>query len=137
MKKPWFFAALPSVLFLSSCASEGEDLGQTLSNAGINTAIGVGIVFIVLIFISFVISLFRFIGKAEEKREAREERKAKENAIQRPKPVPDPEPVDKSGDLELVAVIAAAIASHEHVSPDTFVVRSVRRIQTENHWRRG
>ena len=127
MKKPWFFAALPSVLFLSSCASEGEDLGQ----------IGVGIVFIVLIFISFVISLFRFIGKAEEKREAREERKAKENAIQRPKPVPDPEPVDKSGDLELVAVIAAAIASHEHVSPDTFVVRSVRRIQTENHWRRG
>ena len=37
-------------------------------------------------------------------------------------------------DLELVAVIAAAIAASENTSPDSFVVRSIRKSK-KNNWR--
>ena len=42
-----------------------ESMGERLGTAGLNTLVCIGVVFVVLIFISFVISLFRFIPKAE------------------------------------------------------------------------
>lgn len=41
--------------------------------------------------------------------------------------------VDETDDLELVAVITAAIAASEGTSTDDFVVRSIKR-RTSNKW---
>ena len=65
--------------------------GELIANAGKNTAIGMGVVFIVLIFISFVISLLKYLPmlfdagikkqKAEEKKAAEVAKKKTEDAI--------------------------------------------------------
>lgn len=100
-------------------------LAVTLQRAGLNTLMGLGTVFIMLIFLSFVISLFRFIpGLTEGKK--------KEAPAPAPAPVPAPAaaPVveEEADDTELIAVIAAAIAASEGTSTDGFVVRSIRKI---------
>jgi len=108
-------------------------LAQTLQRAGLNTLMGVGIVFVVLVFLSFIISLFRFIGAAADKSMVSHEA---------PKPIP-PAPVqapaaqstpEETDDTELVAVIAAAIAASENMSTDSFVVRSIRKVN-KTKWR--
>ena len=40
-----------------------ESMGEKLGTAGLNTLVCIAVVFVVLIFISFVISLFRFIPR--------------------------------------------------------------------------
>ncbi len=97
-----------------------------LERAGLNTLMGLGIVFAMLVFLTFVISLFRFIGKTEEK--------AKEGIEIEELPLPvraasESEEEDRvlQDDQELVAVIAAAIAAYEGTSTDGFVVRSIRK----------
>ena len=100
-----------------------------LQRAGLNTLMGLGIVFAMLIFLTFVISLFRFIGKTEEKPQLEVE--------DLPLPVQVQAPVHQEpaqDDRELVAVIAAAIAAYEGTSTDSFVVRSIR--QAERRKRR-
>lgn len=97
-------------------------IGEILSKAAMNTVIGMGVVFVVLIFISMLISCFKFIpdfSKKEEKPAA-------------PAPVTTHveetvEEEDLSDDLELVAVITAAIVASEGTSTDGFVVRSIKR----------
>ena len=42
-------------------------MGQILEKAGLNTLLGMGTVFCVLIFISLIISLFKFIPASESK----------------------------------------------------------------------
>ena len=128
---PVLFIALSMCLF---AACDG-DLGQKLGNAGLNTLMGMGVVFLVLILISFVISAFDLINKAEEKKKAA--------VPAAPAPVPaapaaaeEPEE-DLADDLELVAVIAAAIAASENTSPDGLVVRSIRKVSSRNQWKRG
>jgi len=98
--------------------------GEILAKAGMNTLIGMGTVFVVLILISLIISCFTFISKFETKQKKKEE------------PAPAQAPVvqqiaakeELSDDTELVAVIAAAIAAYEGAaSTDGFVVRSIRK----------
>lgn len=98
-----------------------------LQRAGLNTLMGLGIVFAMLLFLTFVISLFRFIGRAEEKpqMEVEDLPVPAQTQIQMQKPL---QPVEKEmDDQELIAVIAAAIAAYEGTSTDGFVVRSIRR----------
>ncbi len=129
---PILFIALS---MLSFAACDG-DLGKKLGNAGLNTLMGMGVVFLVLILISFVISAFGLINKAEERKKA--------NVPAAPAPVPaapavsaaEPEE-DLTDDLELAAVIAAAIAASENTSPDGLVVRSIRKVSSRNQWKRG
>lgn len=101
-------------------------MADTLKRAGMNTVMGLGTVFVVLIFLTFVIYLFRYIPDPEKKKAAEKE------AAPVPAPAPsDLVPAKVSGpeeDLELVAVIAAAIAAAEGTAPDGFVVRSIRKI---------
>ena len=56
-----------TVLLCSATAvfaeEESKSLGATMQEAGLNTLMGLGIVFLVLIFLSFIISLFRLIPK--------------------------------------------------------------------------
>lgn len=96
--------------------------GEKLVQAGSNTAIGMGTVFAVLIFIFLVISCFNLFPKVKEM--LAQKKKAEKN------PKRFEEVLDKSSDMddsELVAVITAAIASTEKKSTDSFVVRSIKR----------
>lgn len=106
-------------------------LKEKLSEAVINTIIGMGTVFIVLIFMSFVIELFKFIPRITE---AFEKRKNKKNDTSSDKePVASETTVEEvvdtnsMDDTELIAVIAAAIAASENTTTDSFVVRSIRK----------
>lgn len=107
-------------------------LGELLQNAGMNTLMGMGVVFAVLILISFIISLFSFIGKAEQKLNRKEKNKPAETIGKAPT-----EAADLANDRELVAVIAAAVAAYEGTSPDGLVVRSIKRVSDRNRWKRG
>lgn len=99
--------------------------GEKLAKAGMNTLMGMGIVFLVLIFISILISCFKYINAFENKK------KAAVPAPAAPAPVPAPVPVTEeeelADDLELVAVITAAIAAYDNTSADGLVVRSIKR----------
>ena len=97
-------------------------LGKTLQRAGLNTLMGVGTVFVMLILLSLLISLFRFIPNPEAKKAA--EAKA---AVIAAAPVQAEENLADDG--ELVAVIAAAIAAAEGTTTDGFVVRSIRKVK--------
>ena len=138
---------------VSAVYSKKELIGM----AGKNTAIGMGVVFCVLIFISFIISLLKYLPLLfdAEIRKQRAEKKAAEAAAKKAteemiigKPNSDDAQTDKltsnvgSNDLmndsELVAVITAAIyaASGSGVrgpaytaSNDKLVVRSIRRVR--------
>ncbi len=100
-------------------------MGEKMSKAGMNTLLGMGTVFTVLILISLIIYCFRFIGSAQQKSAA-----AKESVPEKKEPVAAPQPAVEEAltdDLELAAVIAAAVAASEGVPADGFVVRSIRR----------
>ena len=114
----------------SAALNEESTMGDAMARAGLNTLIGMGTVFVVLILISFIISLFGYIPKIQAALD-----KKKASASEAPKAAPAPaapvveEVVDYSDDLELVAVIAAAIAAYEgETSTDGFVVRSIRKV---------
>ena len=116
-------------------------LGEILSKAGLNTLLGMGTVFAVLIFLAFLISLLKYTDKIlglGNKVIAVVKNCAKsQNEVDSKEVVEDKENIedkqDLSDDLELVAVITAAIAAQEGTSTDGFVVRSIRR-RTSNNW---
>ena len=120
-------------LYLDSMTVNAEySLGEILEKAGLNTILGMGTVFAVLIFIAFIISLFKYISVIED---GLKNKKKKEAGA--PVPAPVAAPVVEENlvdDLELVAVIAAAIAAAEGTSTDSFVVRSIRR-RPSNKWK--
>ena len=97
-------------------------MGEKLSQAGTNLLIGMGTVFVILIFLAWVISLFKYVNKAEQKIEDKKKAKAAAQAANAPAapaaPAPAAAPVVKvspapASDAELQAVIAAAIAAYE------------------------
>lgn len=105
-------------------------LGKLMGQAGMNTLMGVGIVFLILLLLSGLISLFKYVGRIGIK----PEKAAPVPAAPAPAvPAVEEELVD---DTELVAVIAAAIAASENTSTDSFVVRSIRR-KPNNKWQRA
>lgn len=111
-------------------------MSVTMQRAGMNTLMGIGIVFLMLVFLSFVIGLFKYISKIQDnltKKKAQEEAPAAAPAAA---VVPAAEAADEdfADDLELVAVISAAIAAYENTSGDSFVVRSIKK---SKNWRRA
>ena len=102
---------------------EYKTLGQKMQKAGLNTIMSMSIVFLVLIFISLLISCFKFIGLIGKG-------KADKSpvAVAAAPAAPVSEPEDLTDDLELVAVITAAIAAaSETENADGLVVRSIIR----------
>lgn len=101
---------------------------ELMTNAALNTVLGMGTVFAVLIILMAIISLFKVVNNLQNK--AADKKAGKTEAI---------ESVDKAvaqiekneevqDDTELIAVIAAAIAASEGAaSADGYVVRSIRR----------
>jgi sodium pump decarboxylases, gamma subunit len=125
-------------LAMTSCTlNMDETKGELMGRAALNTLLGMGTVFVVLILISLIISVFSLIPKMQEKL-------AKKEA---PAQAPSPAPVaaapvveaaeeELADDTELVAVIAAAIAAYEGTSVEGFQVRSIRRANT-GKWKRA
>ncbi len=104
---------------------------EILKKAGLNTLLGMGTVFVVLIFLAFLISLIKYIPVLVEKFT-----KKKPESVQDVRPVvaeSKTEEKEYADDLELVAVITAAIAAQTGTSTDGFVVRSIRR-RPSNNW---
>ena len=143
--------------------------GEKMAKAGMNTLMGMGTVFLVLIFISFLIAQFKHINAYELKKKAAKDAEmaaaraaaaaaapkpaapapvpivpvpAPAPAAPAPAPAPaapavqavtEPAPVQEEAlepevdELELVAVITAAISEATSVPADELVVRSIRR----------
>lgn len=100
--------------------------GEIMTKAGMNTLIGMGTVFAVLILISLIISCFTLISKFEAR-----QKKETPTAAAASDPIVEQIAAKEelAGDTELVAVIAAAIAAYEgSASADGFVVRSIRKV---------
>jgi len=105
--------------------------GEILTKAGLNTLLGMGTVFAVLIFLAFLISLLKYIPMLLDKLSKKPEAPVKEEP--KTSPVVSEPVAEETDDLELIAVITAAIAAQEGTSTDGFVVRSIRR-RPSNHW---
>lgn len=100
--------------------------GESMSKAGLNTLLGMGTVFVVLILISLIISAFNLIPKIQGAFTKKDTSSANEKAVDSTI-AQIIEKEELSDDLELVAVISAAIAAYEGSSGDGFVVRSIRK----------
>lgn len=105
-------------------------MGGFLAEGLMVTILGLATVFAVLIFISLILSVFGVVAN----------KAAGEKANNKPisvKPVDIKKTEEKkvTDDLELIAVITAAIAASEcakgnNIGPDKIVVRSLRRVNT-------
>ena len=100
--------------------AQAADRKARLANALQNTVLGMGTVFVMLIAIALIIYCFKIIPVIQKK--------FAEPTAEAPKTVPVvAAPVQETDDLELVAVIAAAIAASENVPVDSFRVRTIKR----------
>lgn len=109
--------------------------GEILVKALTNTALGMGTVFLSLIFIACIIAMLpKVTGAFESMGKKKKEKVAAVpvEEVQQQEVVPEEEGID---DYELVAVITAAIAAMEGVPADGFVVRSIKR-SSQNKWKR-
>ncbi len=104
----------------------------TIPQALVNTGLGMGTVFLVLILISFIIYLFKFIPLLF----APKKDKAAQTAAAEPAKAPEPaqeKPAAAPDDAQLVAVIAAAVAAQMEeetgvpVAADGLVIRSIKK----------
>ncbi len=98
-------------------------LGEIFQKALLNTALGMGTVFCMPIFISLVISCFRFIPKS------------KKPEASKPAAAAVSKPAESDEDEDIVPAIIAAILASKGISPDSvgdgpapYIVRSIRRI---------
>lgn len=123
-------------MYTSMTYSVQYSLADNMQRAGMNTLMGIGIVFLMLVFLSFVIGLFKYIEKFQNvgKKKAAEEAPKAEEASAPAIAQSEAADEDFADDLELVAVISAAIAAYENTSGDSFVVRSIKK---SNKWHRA
>ena len=122
--------------YVSIATNVEYTFGELMQQAGLNTLLGMGTTFAVLILLSLIIALFgRLLTSAGKKKVAEEDKKEQEAAAKRAAaPAPAPAAPAASDDGQLVAVIAAAIAAYRAeaepaAAPDDFVVRKIRRIR--------
>lgn len=111
----------------SASISPKQTLGELMGKAGLNTLLGMGTVFAVLILICLIISSFSLIAKVQNAKAKKKSDNATgiDNAVAQ---IVEQEEVAED-DLELVAVIAAAVAAYEGASSsDGYVVRSIRKV---------
>ncbi len=99
-------------------------IGEQMGKAAMNTVLGMGTVFAVLILISLIIYAFNLIPYIQKKF-SRKWKETEENAVV--VQIERREEQELTDDCELVAVITAAIAAGTGASADSFVVRSIHR----------
>ncbi len=113
-------------------AAETKTMGETLAEAGVNSLIGIVIVFVSLLLMSFIISGFSIIYKiqqksAEKKSEANLTAQGIQNTVSQI--AANELSIDN---FELTAIITAAISEYEEAQGNYFtngmVVRSIKKI---------
>ncbi|HKM34935.1 MAG TPA: OadG family protein [Lachnospiraceae bacterium] len=122
-------------LTVNACALNiVQTMGGLMTKAAADTLMGMGTVFVVLILISFIIYGLGFIPRMQEKtnkKSKKEEMQAiKTDAVNNTiaQIIEMEERVEYTDDLQLIAVIAAAIAASTGAqNTDGFVVRSIRK----------
>lgn len=118
-----------SLLLSSAVAETVEKTSLDLFLEGlVTTVIGMGIVFILLGLLSGVLYLLKFVGNDNKKKEEKPAEKPAE--VKATAPVI--ETVQQTDDLELVAVITAAVAATMGTTSDKFVVKSIKRVDNWN-----
>ena len=118
------------IVLAATAQAAGEDY-TTIPEALVNTVIAMGTVFLVLILISFIISLLKYIPALMDKFTKKEE------PIPQAQPAPAPKPVVQTpaapaDDTQLIAVITAAVAAAMEqdgvaVPADGLVIRSIKK----------
>lgn len=104
-------------------------IGEILKIAAIDTVLGMGTVFAVLIIISLVIWLLGVLFKQEDPALA----KAAASAVTSPATTATASQADSVADAELAAVISAAIHQFarnqygEEIDEDQYIIRNIRR----------
>lgn len=114
----------------SSSLNIERSVSELMGRAAMDTLMGMGTVFSVLILISLLIWAMGGIPKLQEKlsREKADKKSIQEEAVDNTIAQIIEKEEKQSDDCELAAVIAAAIAAYEgSVSTDGFVVRSIRK----------
>lgn len=112
-------------------------LGEKMKTAALNTLMGMGVVIVVLAFLSVFISLFKYINLLEKKFKERKNNKNESPMDSTFEQIESKEEIaEECDDLEVVAVITAAIAAMEQTTTDGFVVRSIKRVPGKK-WNRG
>ena len=121
---------MTNLVLLTAVAEDTRPLGEKMSEAGLNTVIGISIVFLALAFISVIIAIegkiFKAIGSRGLKKQAASQA-TEEKASQ-----PVVEEASEESDDALIAVITAAVYEYELQATGTvpangLFVRSIRR----------
>lgn len=110
-------------------------VAENMTKAALNTALGMGTVFAVLIFLSLLIGCFKYISVFEKKMKEKNAPAPTAPAAAAAAPVVEEEE-ELVDDLELVAVITAAICAATNSSSDGLVVRSIKRAPSAK-WKRA
>ena len=104
---------------------------DAMVDAGVNTIVGMVTVFLILIFISLTISCFKLIPILEKKlsKKSAESNVVTESIDSTLAQITSNEEIDETDDLELVAVITAAIMEYlgDEAPADGLVVRNIRK----------
>lgn len=121
------------IVLAATAQAAGGDY-TTIPQALVNTVIAMGTVFLVLILISFIISLLKFIPILMDKLTKKEE---PVQPVPQAQPVSAPKPVVQipaapADDTQLIAVITAAVAAAMEqdgvaVPVDGLVIRSIKK----------
>ena len=123
-------------LLAGGIAGWWASIEDAMAEATVNTIIGISVVFLALLFISFVISLFKYINKFEQKLAKKNAAPVAPAAPAPSTPEPAPEEEVPEDDLELIAVITAAIHAYEEAQGNMvegdLVVRSIKK--RNNRW---
>lgn len=128
----------PSYIMTQAVVSTQYSKAELMQRAGMNTLMGMGVVFVVLIFICFIIGLFKYMpGSGAKKQDKKKTEAAKTTeaaksqgtvqALTAPK-----ETENLMDNQELVAIITAAViaangSASNRVSSDQLIVRSIKR----------
>lgn len=105
--------------------------GEVVAKAGLNTLMGMGTVFCVLIFIVIIISMFGLFSSLGKKKKKSED--VKPDVVPQAQPDPQVPQEAAASDDEIIAVISAAIAAYEDEAGEAFVpadgliVRSIKK----------
>ena len=101
---------------------------ELMTNAALNTVLGMGTVFVVLIILMAIISLFKIVNNMENRSADKKAGKTETTDSVDKAVAQIVQNEETQDDTELIAVIAAAIAASEGAaSADGYVVRSIRR----------
>lgn len=104
-------------------------MAEKMQQAGLNTLLGMGTTFVVLILLALIIAVFgKILTVFNDRRRFVRTNEAAPEPAPAPKAAAAEPAAELTDDRELVAVIAAAVAAYEgRQTTDGFVVRSIRK----------